>query len=84
MLPVETAGGKSREMKPYHKIYIRIPGWSGLGMCRRSWRYYDLNGFAISFMESLYLVKKEIIAPVMDQMELSAVFNMMEIFLFPY
>ena len=53
-------------------------------MCRRSWRYYDLNGFAISFMESLYLVKKEIIAPVMDQMELSAVFNMMEIFLFPY
>jgi hypothetical protein len=50
-------------------------------MCRRSCRYYDLNGFVISFMGSLYLVKKEMIAPVMDQMELSAGFNMMEIFL---
>ncbi len=39
------------------------------------------NGFAISFMGSLYLVKKEMIALVMDQMELLAVFNMMEIFL---
>jgi len=36
--------------------------------------HYDLNGFAISFMGNLYLLKKEKMALslFMDQMELSA------------
>jgi len=54
-----------------------------LGRCRSIGVDYDLNRFAISFMENLSLLKKEKMALslFLDQMELSAGFNMREIFL---